>query len=209
MFFKHQRWPHHDFGSFPLNDTCRTCHLMRCHISVSDRCITQTNVSVHWGKVMFWCNYHLLLPVITSDLFWTIISWWASGSLVLLPVYCSPLQKNTIELRSQLLDFLLCRINWNCIFAGNYQYIFKSKNEKTQHKSRSWEKSKGIQCSRWKMRSSAWRDFHQVEKGFIDMWGQMDILQLVYPFRDAVYTLHFHNSGTVRMWKQAHLHWNN
>lgn len=59
-----------------------------------------------------------------------------SGAL--LPVYCSPLRYNTIELRTQLLDFLLCRINWNPIFAGNYQYISGSKSKKTQSKSRPW-----------------------------------------------------------------------
>lgn len=65
----HSLWHHH-----------RPCHLMHCHISVLGRCITQMNISVRWGKVMFWCNYHLLLPVIVSDLFWTIISWWTSGT---------------------------------------------------------------------------------------------------------------------------------
>ena len=58
----------------------RPCHLVHCHISVLGQCITEMNISVRWGKVMFWCNYHLLLPVIVSDLFWTIISWWTSGA---------------------------------------------------------------------------------------------------------------------------------
>lgn len=85
---KHHKWP---LVSWPCDDCkhspsppvsghSRACYLMHCHISVLGRCITQMNISVRWGKVMFWCNYHLLLPVIVSDLFWTIISWWTSGT---------------------------------------------------------------------------------------------------------------------------------
>lgn len=67
--------------TLPVSGTRRGhVSLMRCHISVLDQCITQMNISVRWGKVMFWCNYHLLLPVIVSDLFGTIISWWTSGT---------------------------------------------------------------------------------------------------------------------------------
>lgn len=60
-------------------------------------------------------------------------------------------------MRTQLLDFLLCRINWNRIFAGNYQYILESKSKKTQSKSRPWVE-----------RGEA--EEHKVDEG----WGRVD-----------------------------------
>lgn len=80
---------------------------------------------------MLWCNYHLLLPVIISDLCLTIISCWMSGTGSLLSLLFSTLVKSN-WIGGCAIGFLLSRINWNPIFGGNYQYILPRKSKKTQ-----------------------------------------------------------------------------
>lgn len=87
-----------------------------------------------YGKEKSCCDAIIIYctTVILSGLCLTIISCRMSGARSLLSLYCSPLHWKTQSNWRLRYWIFLCRINWNHIFAGNYQYIFPRELEETQ-----------------------------------------------------------------------------